>query len=321
MRRILDLETLVEPLRRSTVTIGKFFAIHRGHQALIRATGEAARRNGGPSVVFTFDRHPMELLRPGTELPVIASLPERLDLIEAQGADVAVVVRLTPEFLAQEPDAFVREVLVGKLGAVEVLASDNFRFGRGARGDVRLLERLGEELGFRCTPITPVLEGGARISSSRIAACVEAGKVADAALLLGRPYDVPGEITRGAQLGRRLGFPTANVITDPRRLLPANGVYVVRLAVAGSDAPPHPGVANLGVRPTVDGSKRLLEVHVLDWDGDLYDRQVRVDFLERVRDEQRFPDLAALQAQIHRDAEAARGYFTSGADEKPTVCE
>jgi riboflavin kinase/FMN adenylyltransferase len=306
MRRILDLDTLVEPLRRSTVTIGKFFAIHRGHQALIHATAAAARRNGGPAVVFTFDRHPMELLRPGTELPVLASLSERLDLIEEQGADVAVVVRLTPEFLAQEPEAFVREVLVGKLGAVEVLASDNFRFGRAARGDLSLLERMGAELGFRCSPITPVLEGGERISSSRIAACVEAGRVAAAALLLGRPYSVPGTVIRGEQLGRRLGFPTANVRTETRHLLPGNGVYVVRLLVDG-DA--HPGVANLGVRPTVDGTKRLLEVHLFDWSGDLYDQEVRVEFLDRVRDEQRFPDLATLQAQIQRDADAARSYF------------
>lgn len=306
MRRILGLETLGEPLRQSTVTIGKFFAIHRGHQALIRATVAAARRNGGPAVVLTFDRHPLEVLRPGTELPVIATLEERLDLIEAEGADVTVVVRLTPEFLAQEPETFIREVLVRQLGAVEVLASDNFRFGRAARGDLALLRSMGQELGFRCSTVVPVLEGGERISSSRIGACVEAGQVREAAALLGRSYSVAGTVVQGDQLGRTLGFPTANVRTDPQRLLPANGVYVVRVHLDGERLP---GVANLGVRPTVSGLERRLEVHLLDWSGDLYGRELHVEFLERLRAEQRFSGLDALKAQINRDADAAREYF------------
>lgn len=306
MRRILGLETLGDPLRQSTVTIGKFFAIHRGHQALIRATVEAARRNGGPAVVLTFDRHPLEVLRPGTELPVIATLEERLDLIEAEGADVTVVVRLSPEFLAQEPETFIREVLVRQLGAVEVLASDNFRFGRAARGNLALLHAMGAELGFHCSPVVPVLEGGERISSSRIGACVEAGQVREASTLLGRPYCVAGTVVPGEQLGRRLGFPTANVHTDPKRLLPANGVYVVRVRL---DDQSFPGVANLGVRPTVSGQERRLEVHLLDWSGDLYGKEVRVEFLEHLRNEQRFAGLDALKAQIDRDAEDAREFF------------
>jgi riboflavin kinase/FMN adenylyltransferase len=309
MRRILGLETLGESLRQSTVTIGKFFAIHRGHQALIRATVEAARRNGGPAVVLTFDRHPLELLRPGTEFPVLATLDERLDLIEAEGADVTVVVRLTPEFLSQEPEAFIREVLVRQLGAVEVLASDNFRFGRGARGDLALLQAEGEKLGFRCSPIVPVLEGGERISSSRIGVCVESGQVREAALLLGRPYSLAGTVVQGEQLGRQLGFPTANVRTVPQRLLPANGVYVVQVSLAGEPSVTHSAVANLGVRPTVAGLERRLEVHLLDWAGDLYGQELRVEFLERLRAEQRFPNLDALRAQIDRDAVAAREYF------------
>lgn len=306
MRRILGLEILDEPLRRSTVTIGKFFAVHRGHQALIQATVAAARKNGGPAVVLTFDRHPLEILRPGTELPLLADLDERLDLIEAQGADVTVVVRLTPDFLAQEPETFIREVLVGKLGAVEVLASDHFRFGKAARGDVRLLQSEGARLGFRYTPVTPVLEGGERISSSRIAACVQAGQVREAARLLGRTYSVPGLVVRGAQVGRQLGFPTANIQHPSHRLLPADGVYVVRLHLGPGEA--LRGVCNVGVRPTVDGTRRLVEVHLLDWTGDLYDREVRVEFLDRLRAEQRFPSLDALKEQIRRDVESARAF-------------
>ncbi len=259
-------------------------------------------------MAFTFDRHPIEILRPGTEVPRLASLDERLDLIEAQGIDVTVVARLTPEFLGQEPETFIRDVLVRRLGVVEILASENFRFGRGARGDLDLLRRLGAELGYHTTPVTPVLEGGERISSSRVAECVRIGAVAAAARLLGRPYPLPGTVDRGDQVGRQLGFPTANVRVPPDRLLPADGVYVTRLRWCAELLP---GVANLGVRPTRDGMNRLLEVHLLDWTGDLYDQPVRIEFLDRVRPEERFPDLETLRAQIARDVEAARSYFAS----------
>ncbi len=303
MRRVLGLETLGEPLGRAAVTIGKFFAVHRGHQALLAATVEAARREGALAVAFTFDRHPQEVLRPGTELPSLAGLDERLDLMEAQGLDAAVVARVTPELLSWEPEGFVREFLVGRLGAVEVLASGAFRFGRGARGNVDLLRALGPELGYRVTEVPPVLDGGQRISSSRIAECVRAGRVEDAGRLLGRAYSLAGPVSTGQQLGRRLGFPTANVQADPARLFPADGVYAVR---ASWDGETRPGVANLGVRPTVDGSRRMLEVHLLDWSGDLYGRQVRVEFVRRLREERRFSGLDSLKEQIGRDVEEAR---------------
>jgi riboflavin kinase/FMN adenylyltransferase len=310
MRRVLGLENLVEPLPRSTVTIGKFFAVHRGHQALLQATVRTARERGVPSVVLTFDRHPLEVLRPAPagapEAPILASLEERLDLIELEGIDVSVVIHTTREFLALEPEAFIREILVRKLGAVAVLASSEFRFGRAARGDIGLLRAEGARLGFEVPPVPIIEVGGERVSSSRVADSIESGRVEDAAVLLGRPYSVPGEVVRGAQVGRKLGFPTANVAVPPRRLLPADGVYVTRVNWGGER---HPAVANLGVRPTVDGTRRVLEPHLLDWDGDLYGREVRVEFLKRLRGEQLFPNLDALREQIGRDVEEARGYF------------
>ena len=308
MRRVIGLAALTEPLPRSAVTIGKFLAVHRGHQALLRATVEAARRQAVESVAITFDRHPLEVLRPDAHVPVIASLDERLALIEAEGIDTALVLEVTPELLSLEPEAFIDEVLVRKLHVAELLAGGNFRFGRGARGDLDLLRHTGAETGFHVTEVPPVLERGLPISSSRIITCVQAGQVADAGCFLGRPFSVPGRVRRGDQVGRKLGFPTANVETALERLLPGDGVYVARL-IAGDQA--LPSVANLGVRPTVDGRRRLLEVHALDWAGDLYDAEVRVQFLDRVRDEQRFPDLEALQAQITRDADAARAWFAS----------
>lgn len=304
MQRVLGLEALRALDGPSAVTIGKFFAVHRGHQALLRATLQAAREIAGRSVVLTFDRHPREVLQPGWEAPVLATLDERLDLIEAQGIDLTVVARITPDFLAQEPEDFVRDLLVGRLHAARVLAGENFRFGRKARGDVRLLQSLGAELGFEYTAVPPVTEAGERISSSRVAECIQAGRVASAAALLGRPYCIPGEVVRGAQVGSQLGFPTANIQVDPRRLLPADGVYVVR--VPELDAP---AVANLGVRPTVDGTRRVLEAHLLGWSGDLYGRKLGIQFLDRLRDEQRFPSLDALKAQIGQDVEAGRAWF------------
>jgi len=306
MRRVLGLENLGEPIGRSALTIGKFFAVHRGHQALLQATDEAARIQGAEAVAVTFDRHPGEVLRPGTEYPILATLEERLELIEQQGVDTTVVLSVTPELLSMEPELFVRDVLVRQLGAVEILASAAFRFGRGARGSIETLRRLGPELGFRWTDVPTVDANGERISSSRVAACIEEGSAASAAALLGRYYSVTGTVVRGQQLGRQLGFPTANVRTHPRRLLPADGVYVARLCAGG---PPMPAVANLGVRPTVDGAQRVLEVHALDWTGELYDREVRVEFVDRVRGEQRFPSVEALKEQIGRDVERARQCF------------
>jgi riboflavin kinase/FMN adenylyltransferase len=303
MRTILSADLPQNRLGASAVTIGKFSAVHLGHQALLDATFAAARERGIESVAATFDRHPNVVLRPGEPFPVIASLEERLALIEAEGIDVAIVFPATLEFFSLEAEYFVREVLVAQMGAKQVLTGPRFRFGRSALGDLALLERLGAELGFAVTAVEPVLAGGERISSSRVVQCIEAGEVAEAARLLGRPYALTGAIIEGAKLGRQLGFPTANIALPEDRLLPRDGVYVVDAVVDGEA---HPGVANLGVRPTVDGSQRLLEVHLLDWQGDLYGRVVMVRFRERVRDEKRFPNIGALRDQIAADVATAR---------------
>ena len=315
MRHVLGLQELGPPLKRSAVTIGKFSAVHRGHQALLQATVAAAARAGGPSVALTFDRHPMEVLRPQSPPPPqMATLDERLELIAAHNVDVALVLSVTPEFLAQEPEDFVREVLVVRLGAAEVLTGEQFRFGCRARGDRALLERMGRELGFQSTLAPSVMDGGHRISSSRITACILAGQVADAERLLGRPYHVCGPVIRGQQLGRKLGFPTANIDVPANRMLPPDGIYVVE---AGLNNAILPAVANLGMRPTVGGTHRLLEVYLLDWQGDLYDQELTIRFRERLRDELKFPNLEALTAQITLDVQAARAWFGASSSAGP----
>ncbi len=303
MRRIEGLENLPASSGPTVVTVGKFFAVHLGHQALIRATVAAARRRGATSLVLTFDRHPQEILRPGTTFPLLTSLDERLALIEREGPDACVVVRLDAEFLSLSPEAFVADVLVRRLGAVEVVASEGFRFGSGAAGTLATLRELGADRGVAVTTIEPVLVRGERVSTSRVAACVREGEVAAAMALLGRPYSLPGAVVAGDSRGRELGFPTANLEVAPWRLLPGDGVYQ---GWAAWEDERHPAAINLGVRPTIGGTRRLLEAHLLDFEGDLYGRSLNLEFHHRLRPEQRFPSLDALKQQIARDVAAAR---------------
>lgn len=312
MRRLLEFQASAESLSASVVTIGKFLAIHRGHQALLAAAVEAARLRGVPAVALTFDRHPLSVLRPGQEFPELASLEERLELIEAMGVDVAAVVTATPGFLGLEAETFARTILAGRLGAREVLSGQAFRFGRDARGDVALLQQMGPELGFCVTAAPLVLDCGERISTSRILDCLRAGRVEEAGRLLGRPFSVPGVVVEGERVGRRLGFPTANVAWAPGRMLPAPGVYAGELAAGGFR---HPAAVNLGTRPTRDGRRMVLEAHLPGWEGDLYGQPVVLRFLHRLRDERAFDNLEELAEAIRRDVERVRETMgTPGAD-------
>lgn len=306
MQRILGLEALREPLAASVVTIGKFFAVHRGHQALIRSACRQAQSLALPAVVLTFDRHPQEVLKPGRQLPILASLEERLDLFEQLGADIAVVMSTTRKFLSLSPEEFVQQVLVKRIHARVVVAGQEFRFGRRAAGDLAALRSYGAEYGFEVVPAPAVAANGERISSSLVAVRISAGEVREATELLGRPYAVAGTVVEGQRQGRELGFPTANIELDANRLLPANGVYVAELLLGDAQ---YNGVANLGVRPTLGGADRVLEIHLLDFEGDLYGAEVRLRFLERLRAERRFDSLAALTEQIQKDARQARTWF------------
>jgi riboflavin kinase / FMN adenylyltransferase len=303
MQIIDGLDALTQPLPRSVVAIGKFDGVHRGHQALIQAAVVGARGEAAESVVVTFDRHPVELLKPGTVTHYLTPLDERLRLIDALGVDRTLLIHLSTEFLNLTAEEFVRTVLVERLGMVAVAASESFRFGRGAAGTVETLRELGPRLGFRFEPVPPLLVGGSRVSSSRVVECVLAGRVEEAAELLGRPYALFGRVVRGDGMGAKLDFPTANIEPDDRQHRPGNGVYAGFLAWDGEK--PRPAVCNLGVRPTVDGARLRVEAHVLGFAGDLYGRPVRLQFTHRLRDEQRFPNLDALKAQIAADAALA----------------
>jgi riboflavin kinase/FMN adenylyltransferase len=288
---------------RSVVTPGNHDGVHLGHRALLSAAREAAARLDARAVALTFDPHPAAVLAPDRAPPLLTTIARRSELLSALGADEVRVVRFDRPFAAQSPEAFVEAVLVRDLSARGVVIGPDFRFGKGRAGDTARLAELGRERGFEVIEVPPVVVEGEPVSSTRVRAALIAGEVETAARLLARPHDVDGTVVRGDSRGRTIGFPTANLDCDPV-LLPRDGVYaVVARDLAGSEIV-H-GVANLGVRPTF-AAGRSVEVHLLDFERDLYDRRMRVAFVARLRGEQKFSGIEELKAQISRDTVAAR---------------
>ncbi len=302
MRIVRGLESVPPDARPSAVALGIFDGVHLGHRAILGTALTRARAAGLEAVACTFDPHPMEVLQPERAPRPITTLDERLALIGATGVDAVVVIAFSRDLAAIEPEAFVKDVLLARLHAREIVVGYNHRFGRGARGDARLLEALADRSGFLAHVVPPMTVEGAAVSSSEIRAALQRGDVTTAARDLGRPYAIAGTVTSGAGRGRTLGFPTANIASD-RAVLVARGVYRGRVEVDGR---PHSAVVNVGVRPTFGETTLAVEAHILDFAGDLYGRRVRLDFLERLRDEMRFPSVEDLKAQVSRDIAAAR---------------
>jgi riboflavin kinase/FMN adenylyltransferase len=302
MRIARGLESVPPEARPSAVALGIFDGVHLGHRAILGTALTRARADGLEAVACTFDPHPMEVLQPDRAPRPITTLEERLALIGETGIDAVVVLAFTRDLAAVEPEAFVKEVLLERLRAREIVVGYNHRFGRGARGDARLLQELAPRMGFQAHVVPPMTVEGAPVSSSEVRAALQRGDVTRAARDLGRPYSIAGPVTSGAGRGRTLGFPTANVESE-RPVLVARGVYRGRMLV---DAAAHPAVVNVGVRPTFGETTLAVEAHLLDFSGDLYGRRVRLEFLERLRDEMRFPSVEALKAQVARDIESAR---------------
>lgn len=304
----------------SLIAIGNMDGVHRGHRAVLeRATREAGER-GLEACLLTFDPHPASVL--GAGAPPLLTTPERKrELLARHFPSLKLeTVRFDADLAAKSPEAFVREILVGRLGARGVLVGENFRFGRARAGDLSTLEHLGGELGFTAAAVPLVSDEVGPISSSRVRDAVARGDVRTATELLGRPHMLSGEVTRGDQRGRTLGFPTAN-LTGVREALPASGVYAIAVDVACA---PHDeefvalstGVANVGVRPTVDPSaaaRPKVEAHLFEFDGDLYGARLRVHLIAALRPEQKFSDLEALRLQIQRDAASARARLAEAA--------
>jgi riboflavin kinase/FMN adenylyltransferase len=296
------------------LTIGNFDGVHRGHQALLARVRAAADARGLPVCVMTFEPHPREFFNPASAPPRIAMLRDKLEALRENGVDRVVVEHFNHTFASQSPETFVERIIVGGLHARWMMIGDDFRYGAKRAGDFASLKEAGQQHGFEVEQMATVADpSGVRISSSAVRAQLHAGDLDAARASLGRGYHISAHVTHGLKLGRDLGFPTMNLLIGHKR--PAlKGIFVV--LVHGIADHPLPGVASLGLRPTVDDSGRvLLEVHLLDWHGDAYGKLVRVEFLKKLRDEEKFPDLETLTAAIARDVANTRAWFAAaGAD-------
>lgn len=309
-------------------TIGNFDGVHLGHRAIIQQLKARADAFGLPACVVIFEPQPLEFFRPEVEAGRLSTLSEKLALLQDAGVDQVLVLGFNQDFAELSAEAFVEQILVRGLRVRQVVVGDDFCFGRGREGNFRSLcemgKRCGDESaadgcqGFAVADLHSVCIDGERVSSTRIRECLKAGDLAAAQRFLGRPFSITGRVFHGDKRGRTIGFPTANIALR-RRHSPVRGVYAVRAWEAdGSKADsPVSGVANIGHRPTVNGTRHQLEVHLFDFDADIYGQRLRVELCQRLRDEQRFESIDDLVAQIGRDADAARGFFAKHEASKP----
>jgi riboflavin kinase/FMN adenylyltransferase len=294
--------------RRGIVTIGNFDGVHLGHQKMLRDVAERAAELDCPSVVVTFDPHPLKVLHPEGAPRMIQTLRQKEDAIEACGIDAVVIVPFTRDFSLTSADEFVKDLLLRRLAAREIHVGQRFVFGKGKGGDFGLLTRLGAEQGTIVVAIEDVCDDEGPFSSTRIRRALEAGDVAKANRLLGRPHLMDGIIAKGDRMGRKIGFPTINLRAE-NELFPRDGVYVGTVLIRSFERT-FQCVTNIGRRPTVyEDYATTIESFILDFSSDVYGEPIRLSFLERVRDEMTFASMVELTAQIRRDVESTRRYF------------
>jgi len=301
LHSISELSHLRGPL---FLAIGVFDGVHRGHQAVISTSADHARATNGTPVVVTFDPHPEKVLRPERAPRLLSATQHKIALIRNLGVRHLLVITFDKQFAATEPEDFVRQLVDHSKPLREICVGHEWSFGRNRRGNLELLKKLGAQFHFEVVGVPPVKANGEVVSSTAIRRAIETGDFAKTAAMLGREYTILGTVTRGDNLGKKIGFPTANLSAHSEQF-PPNGVYV---AEAKIDNELHRGVINLGVRPTVSGgtSERVLEIHLFDFDRDLYGHDLEVRFLKFLRAEKKFENLDALVQQIRRDVDEAR---------------
>jgi len=308
MTFVRGLHNLQPGKQKSVVTIGSFDGVHIGHQAILRQVKDAAKRLQLPSVVMTFEPQPREFFSSERAPARLMRLREKIDALLDFGIDHVVCLKFNPQLRTLSALDFIDQVLVEGLAVEHLIVGDDFRFGCDRSGDFAMLTERGKQAGFEVMDTATVEINGQRVSSTLIRDIVERGDFQRAAELLGRPFSISGIVGYGQQLGRELGFPTANVQLN-RFSAPLSGVFAVKVNVAGTI---YRGAANVGVRPTVgDLIKPILEVHLLDFDGELYGQRIAVEFIHKVRDEQKFTGLDELIAGIQRDVDVIRQWFTN----------
>lgn len=303
MELVRGLYNLRERHRGSVVTLGNYDGVHRGHQHMLAVVRERARSLGLPATVITLEPTPREFFEGAAAPPRLMRLREKIDALAVYGVDRLVVMRFDERLRNISAAEVIDRLFVGGLGMRHIVVGHDFHFARNREGDVETLREAGRVHGFGVEEVDRVLIDGERVSSSLVREALGRGDLDRAQHLLGRPYRMAGRVRRGQQLGRRLGYPTANLALH-RRVVPLWGVFAVR--VSGAGLVDHPAVVSLGTRPTINGTEPLLEVHIFDFDRDIYGRYLSVDFVRRLRDEKRFESLDALVEQMHRDAAEAR---------------
>lgn len=292
--------------RPTVLTLGVFDGLHLGHQLIMRTVVERARAIGAVPTAITFDPHPRSVLHPESSPPLLQTLDQKVEGFGVLGIEQTIVVRFTPEFSMIRAEDFLDDVVKDRLQAKEVYLGRGFAFGHNREGNIELLQRVGEELGFVAGEVPEVRLRGQRVSSSKVRDLLARGRVNLARRMLGRPYGVEGRVIRGNERGHTLGFPTAN-LHPQNRVIPANGVYVTGTLIDGQW---RRSVTNVGTRPTFEtGTEPSVETFVMNWSGDLYGDVIRVRFLYRLRDEKKFASLESLKAQIEKDVTRADDYF------------
>jgi len=304
------------PAAGSVVTVGSFDGVHRGHLAVLDEITARAAATGRASVLVTFEPHPMEVVNPAAAPPLITTGAERREILAQTGLDYAAILRFDAALRAMPPESFVQEILLRRFGMRELVIGEDHGFGRGRSGDVAMLREMGARSGFTVDVVPPVRDPVAGVvSSTGLRLAIAHGDLQLAARLLGRPFTLSAPVVRGAQRGRSIGVPTINLEVPHRKLLPPDGVYAVRVEWAGGVAG---GMLNQGPRPTVADQRRTLEAHLFGFAGGLYGSWVRLEWVARLRDIQRFESLDALRAQLSRDAAAARAVLDSqGSGDRP----
>jgi riboflavin kinase/FMN adenylyltransferase len=308
----MQVHSLSQPLpafRNAVVTIGTFDGVHRGHRLILDRMRSVAEEVGGETVIITFDPHPRNIVGMRSDpQPLLTTMPERINLLAKIGIDHLVIVPFTPAFAAMDPRDYVKDFLVARFHPHTLIIGYDHRFGRQREGDYHLLESLSETYGFQVRELDAQILRDAAISSTRIREALTEGRPEEATEQLGYPYFFSGLVRHGDKRGRTIGFPTANLKPDdPAKLLPADGVYAVRISLseADGDAYTKTGMMNIGLRPTVDGTRHLAEVNIFDFNEDIYGRVLTVQVISRIREERKFSRLEALQAQLSNDRSTA----------------
>lgn len=300
-------ESLDLPIKfpNPVLTIGNYDGVHVGHRTIIEITKGKAREIGGISMLMTFYPHPLHILRPDKELSSITPLEEKKRLIEEAGIEALLIVPFTQEFSQVTPEAYVKDILIGKLGIKGLVVGDDFKFGKGGRGDIEGMKKYAQAYGFFVEVVNAVTIGGEKVGSNKIRKLLRSGDIDKANLLLGRSYMVSGKVVPGEGRGRAFGFPTINLKTD-FDLVPPNGVYISEVVVGEQRLQ---SATNIGYNPTFGGQERTIETFIFDYDGELYEKNVRLFFHVKLREEVRFESVSELRQQIERDVAAAREYF------------